>query len=63
MQRINYKNKPPRLPKNPTSSTLSGFRKRFAHWKVALQDLELEQERGTIKVQPNLLKNFTTNQF
>jgi hypothetical protein len=59
-KRIAYKNKPPHLPKNLTISTLSGFVKRYSSWKRGLQILEQELERGTIKTQTNLLKNFTT---
>ena len=57
-KRTNYKNKPPRLPKNINASTLSGFVKRFSSWKSRLQNLELELERDTIRVEANLLTNF-----
>lgn len=42
-KRINYKNVIPRLPKNPTESTLAGFKKRLSNWIKQLETLEQEK--------------------
>lgn len=42
-KRINYKNTIPRLPKNPTESTLAGFKLRLSNWIKQLEVLEKER--------------------
>lgn len=42
-KRINYKNTIPRLPKNPTESTLAGFKLRLSNWVKQLEQLERER--------------------
>lgn len=63
-KKVGYKNLPPRLPKNPTKSTMSGFHKRFKNWSNSLILLESEiqkQVKHTIKANPNLLEKYTNN--
>jgi hypothetical protein len=60
-KKINYKNKIPKLPKNPTESTMSGFRKRLSNWTNLLSHCEAERMRGTISSDPNLLRNYLNN--
>lgn len=60
-KRLGYKNIPPRLPKNPTASTMSGFLKRFHNWRHSLQQLEQDrsmQGNKTVVVDSNLLQNY-----
>lgn len=57
--KINYKNKIPSLPINPTESTMRGFRKRLSNWTNTLTHIESERMRGTIKSDPNLLKSYS----
>ena len=61
-RKVGYKNIPPRLPKRPTTSTMSGFYKRFRNWSSALKTLEFEtnrQTKHTITANANLLENYT----
>lgn len=60
-KKINYKNIPPRLPKNPTEATMVGFRKRFSNWRDRLKYLEVERTLGTITNDTNLLKSYLNN--
>ena len=61
-KKINYKNKPPRLPKKPTESTMMGFRKRLSNWTDRLRYLEEERMRGTISSETDVLrKHFSNN--
>lgn len=61
--KVGYKNQPPKLPKNPTTSTLSGFVKRFRNWTKGLLYLENEtsrQNKRIVKIDTNLLKTTLT---
>lgn len=60
-KKINYKNKPPHLPKRPTESTMMGFRKRLSNWTNCLLRLEEERMRGTISSETDLLRNYRLN--
>lgn len=57
-QKINYKNNLPRLPKKPTTSTMSGFHKRLSNWLNILTHMEKERMHGTISSEPNLLEKY-----
>jgi hypothetical protein len=59
--KVNYRNKPPRLPKNPTESTLSGYRKRLANWTKVLIQLEKERKQLSIKEGENLLQKISSH--
>ena len=56
--KINYKNKPPKLPHDLTSSTFNGFKKRFSNWKQQLLILDKERSFTSISLDPHLLTNF-----
>jgi hypothetical protein len=63
-KKVNYKNIPPRLPKNPTESTMTGFHKRLRNWSNGLFSLEQETNRHNkriVKTDINLLKSYTIN--
>jgi hypothetical protein len=57
-KKTNYKNRIPRLPKNTTSSTMMGFRKRFNNWVRGLKTLERERLPHGILQDKELLNNY-----
>lgn len=57
-KKINYKNRIPQLPKNPTESTIQGFKKRLSNWVAILKHIESERMQGTIKSDSNLLRKY-----
>ena len=48
--KVKYKNKLPKLPKNPTDATMSGYYKRLRNWSNGLFSLEIETNRDSSKV-------------
>lgn len=55
---VNYKNAIPKLPKNPNSTTLTGFKKRLSNWKKGLLSIESERLHESITNDSNVLYNY-----
>lgn len=61
-KRVNYKNKIPKEPLTPTTSTMRGYYKRLTNWYKQLAILEKEriEEVKNVRKSVNLLANYVS---